>query len=103
MLSEADQQRFWKWVDKTDECWLCLRAPAGGGYTQMRIGGRGGKMVGCHRIAYELLVGPIPDGMELDHLCMVRNCVNPAHLEPVDRSTQMLRSYASRREPSYGV
>lgn len=37
----------------------------------------------AHRVAYEELVGPIPDGMELDHLCRVTRCCNPAHLEPV--------------------
>lgn len=39
--------------------------------------------VGAHRFMYELLVGPIPDGMELDHLCRNPPCVNPVHLEPV--------------------
>lgn len=37
----------------------------------------------AHRVAYELVVGPIPDGLQLDHLCKVRKCVNPAHLEAV--------------------
>jgi hypothetical protein len=36
-----------------------------------------------HRVAYELCIGPIPDGYEVDHLCGIRNCVNPAHLEAV--------------------
>jgi len=76
--------RFWVKVDKTDGCWLwtgCMTKPAGkNGYGQIRLDGR---MQVAHRIAYELLVGPIPDGLDLDHLCRTRLCVNPAHLEPV--------------------
>lgn len=50
-----------------------------------------GRTVGAHVYAYRLLVGPIPEGMELDHLCRVRACVNPAHLEPVTSKTNTLR------------
>lgn len=46
----------------------------------------------AHRVGYELLVGPIPEGLVLDHLCRVRRCVNPAHLEPVTQSENMVRS-----------
>jgi len=48
-----------------------------------------------HRVVYELLVGPIPKGLELDHLCRVRSCVNPAHLEPVTHKVNMERGYAA--------
>lgn len=67
-------------VTKTETCWLWIGAPSGKGYGQMMIDGR---RIYVHRLAYELLVGPIPDGFQLDHLCRVKNCVNPAHLEPV--------------------
>lgn len=43
------------------------------------------------RLIYELLVGPVPDGLELDHLCRVRHCVNPDHLEPVTRRENVMR------------
>lgn len=49
-------------------------------------------MVKAHRFAYEALVGPIPKGLEIDHLCFVRNCVNPGHMEPVTSAVNTLRS-----------
>jgi hypothetical protein len=45
----------------------------------------------AHRLFYEQLVGPIPDGLQLDHLCRVRHCVNPDHLEPVTQTANVLR------------
>lgn len=51
-----------------------------------------GKMRLAHRVAYEIHVGPIPDGLEIDHLCRVRCCVNPDHLEPVTHRENMRRS-----------
>lgn len=80
---------FWKRVDKTDTCWLWT------GPTQPHNGygrlGYRGRSVFAHRLAYELLVGPIPDGLTLDHLCRVRTCVNPLHLEPVTQRENTLR------------
>jgi hypothetical protein len=70
------EERFWAKVEKTETCWLWRAALRGGGYGTWNNNG-------AHRVAYELLVGPIPEGLHLDHLCRVRNCVNPAHLEPV--------------------
>ena len=61
---------------------------AGGRYGKFTVGGR---MVYAHRFAYELWVGPIPDGLHLDHLCRVRHCVNPDHLEPVTHKENILR------------
>lgn len=46
----------------------------------------------AHRLVYTLLAGPIPDGLQLDHLCRVRNCVNPGHLEPVTAQENVRRS-----------
>lgn len=61
-------------------CWLWTGRVEPSGYARMSVSGR---HVMSHRVAYTLLVGPIPDGLELDHLCRVRRCVNPEHLEPV--------------------
>lgn len=54
------------------------------------------RVVRAHRAAYELLVGPIPDGLELDHLCRNKTCVNPDHLEPVTHKENVQRDYRSR-------
>jgi hypothetical protein len=58
------------------------------GYGQFWSGER---LVGAHRWMYEYLVGPISDGLQLDHLCRVPACVNPAHLEPVTPKVNYLR------------
>lgn len=50
-----------------------------------------GKLVKAHRAAYELLVGPIPPGLQIDHLCRNRACVNPSHMEPVTQHVNILR------------
>lgn len=87
--TQSPADRFWAKVDKTDDCWLWT-ASTNNGYGSISLGAR--KRVQAHRFAYELLVGPIPDGLELDHLCRVRHCVNPAHLEPVTARENQLRS-----------
>lgn len=70
-------------------CWLWTHGLDVGGYAKFFDGKRS---VSGHRYLYEHLVGKIPDGFELDHLCRVRCCVNPRHLEPVTRSENLLRS-----------
>jgi hypothetical protein len=59
------------------------------GYGTFAIGG--GRSTVAHRWSYEYHVGPIPDGLHLDHLCRNRRCVNPDHLEPVTISENLLR------------
>ena len=69
-----------------DECWEC-KAPKGPlGYAQ--IGNKKGSTY-VHRIAYELMVGPVPAGKELDHICRNRGCVNPSHLRLCTRSENL--------------
>lgn len=72
--------RFWSFVDKTETCWKWTGGLTTGGYAQFTMSGEKSQ---CHRLAYQWLVGPIPEGMLLDHKCHVRNCVNPKHLRPV--------------------
>jgi hypothetical protein len=73
-----------------DDCWLWTghrNKNTGYGIVSWRL-----KASYAHRVVYELLVGgPIPDDLELDHLCRVHACVNPAHLEPVTHRINMLR------------
>jgi hypothetical protein len=69
-------------------CWLWTAAATPGGYARINYQKR---QKYAHRLAYELLVGPIPDGLTIDHLCRVRNCINPAHLEAVTLRENLLR------------
>jgi hypothetical protein len=81
--------RFWEKVEKCpDGCWRWTSNHWALGYGAFNIGK---KNHAAPRVAYELAVGPIPEGMSLDHLCRVRNCVNPAHLEPVTHRENVLR------------
>ena len=69
-------------------CWIWLGGLGKAGYGMAWDGRR---MVGAHRLVYVLLVGQVPDGTELDHLCRNPSCVNPAHLEPVTHHENMMR------------
>lgn len=68
-------------VDPATDCWLWTGARTAGGYAEAKVAG---KVTYVHRFVYEAKVGPIPDGHHIDHLCRVRHCVNPAHLEAVE-------------------
>lgn len=74
------EQRFWAKVDKSGDCWLWLASANRKGYGHIWLNGRYEQ---AHRYAYEIAVGPIPLGLQIDHLCRTPQCVNPQHLEPV--------------------
>lgn len=62
------------------------------GYARVKVGERPHiKAVVAHRLTFEHFVGPVPDGLELDHLCRVRACCNPTHVEPVTHQINVLR------------
>lgn len=86
-------ERFWSKVDKVVEspCWLWTSALGRGGYPLFWMG-ENRRAARAHRLAYEDMVGPIPAGLTLDHLCRVRHCVNPAHLEPCTAGENAKRS-----------
>lgn len=76
-------------------CWIWARAKYKTGYGALR---RRGKSLRAHRWMYEQTVGPIPEGKHLDHLCCVRACVNPEHLEPVTKRENEIRAGQRRRQ-----
>jgi hypothetical protein len=82
-------------VDAETGCWLWTATKSIGGYGRFYEGGSHGRTLSAHRAAYELLVGPIPEGMTLDHVrergCVHRHCVNPKHLEPVTLRENLMR------------
>jgi hypothetical protein len=91
--------RFWRKVSPgpADACWIWHGASNAKGY------GNVGRKVGArkvtylaHRVAYEVTHGPVPSGLDLDHTCRNKRCVNPGHLEPVTFLANMRRRYAEK-------
>lgn len=86
--------RFLQYVhpEPNTGCWLWAGTWSDSEYGHFWINdGKGGRPHGAHRVAYELFRGPIPEGLELDHLCRVHCCVNPWHLEPVTQQENLRR------------
>lgn len=74
-----------------DGCWEWRKPDPSNGYGRLKPGGRGTPTVLAHHVVYELMVGPIPAGLQLDHVCRQRACVRPDHLEPVTQRENILR------------
>ena len=79
----------WSMPEPNTGCWLWLGSLNMNGYGKMRYLGSGNTR--AHRISYKAFKGPIPEGLELDHLCRVKSCVNPDHLEAVTHRENLLR------------
>jgi len=87
-------ERFWAKVDKSGNCWLWTAYTCPEGYGRFVADEFPSTL--AHRIAYELIVGPIPEGLTIDHLCRNPSCVNPSHLEPVTIEENLRRAEAAR-------
>lgn len=89
--------RFWALVNQTDTCWSWTGNTSTDGYGRFF----GHRIFGTtlpHRISWMDTHGPIPSGLELDHLCQNRVCVNPDHLELVTHQENIRRAWARRTE-----
>lgn len=97
-------QRFWQnvipWQLVAKGCWTWQGGTMPSGYGRMNYKRT---HVLAHRVAYELIVGPVPVGLQLDHLCRHRNCVNPAHLEPVTQSVNLRRGDMFHRRKTHCI
>ena len=89
------EARFWMKVNKIETgCWEWTGAKFRDGYGLFYVASHGN--IGAHRFSYRLAYGDIPEGLQLDHLCRVRHCVRPDHLEPVTVQENIRRGMAGK-------
>lgn len=94
LLRHVEAGHIPPWNPTLGPCWIWTGSVGGRnrGYGYTRYGpDQGSRKVPAHRLAYELFVGPIPDGYDIDHLCRETLCVNPSHLEAVTRHENQAR------------
>ena len=91
---KSPSERFWSFVESPagTDCWLWTGSKDADGYGLFAVQrDNRRRSYRAHRWSYEYMVDEIPDGLQLDHLCRVRNCVNPAHLDPVTPWVNVMR------------
>lgn len=88
-------ERFWEKVNKNAKlgCWEWTGGQRQGYGRFVMMRGKRGFPYAAHRVSYEMCIGPIPEGLTLDHLCRNTLCVNPSHLEPVTNGENVLRGF----------
>lgn len=85
------EERFWSKIEKRENgCWVWTGSLSPQGYGQLQSPGNQG-LVLAHRFAFELIYGPVPEGLVLDHLCRNHACCNPLHLEAVTQKENVRR------------
>lgn len=94
-----ESRKLHTWTVNANGCWVWDQVASSSGYGVLSYRG---KTIYAHRWVYEQRVGQIPKGMQLDHLCRNRPCVNPAHLEPVTQKENIKRSVEARTHCSRG-
>lgn len=96
-LTSEQESRFWSKVSRPNEteCWEWFGALRTDGYGKFYAGAH----LSAHRVSYMLLMGQIPSGMVLDHLCRNPLCVNPLHLEPVSQRENVKRGLLKDLHP----
>ncbi|MFE0808181.1 HNH endonuclease signature motif containing protein [Streptomyces sp. NPDC058848] len=92
------EERFQALTDKTNACWLWTGQTDRHGYGRFKVNG---SHVLAHRWAYQHYIGAIPDGLVTDHLCRVRKCVNPDHLEAITGSENTRRGRSANGEKTH--
>lgn len=100
LAGEPAEVRFWQFVNKTDTCWLWTGFCDKNGYGRFKDGDVGHR---AHRWSYEHFVGPIPEGLQIDHLCRVTGCVRPDHLEAVPAKENVRRTMPFRERKTHCI